>query len=295
MIECFAAMGTADVGTPDGTARLEAKRRRAEGMLRGRGRVVIALSGGVDSAALLVLAREALGAGSVLAATGCSDAVTPEDLADAAAVAAHLGVEHAIVRTREIERAGYRANAGRRCFHCRTELFEILKKLARDRGFSAVAYGAIVDDLGDDRPGMEAAADLGILAPLVDAGIGKDEARAIVRSAGVGVHAKPASPCLASRIPAGTEVTPERLDQVRRAEAGLRELGFVVFRVRHHGEIARIELGDGESRRLDDRGVRDEVVRRIRAAGYRYAALDLAGYVPPGPLYRIGPKRVSGQ
>lgn len=286
----------AEVGRPIPAAgNLEAKRLEAEALLRASGRVLVALSGGVDSAALLAVARGALGDGGVLAVTGRSDAVTDDEVADAAAVAAALGVEHLVITTNEIERAGYRENKGRRCFHCRTELFEQLARIASERGCDAIAYGAVVDDLGDDRPGMEAATRFGVLAPLLDAGINKDEARAIARQAGLPVHDKPASPCLASRVPIGIEVTPERLDRVRRAEAGLRNLGFRVFRVRHHGEIARLELDAGEERRLDDPSVRAAAVAAIKGAGYRWVALDLEGYRPGGGLYRIGPKRASGQ
>ena len=285
---------------PDGLA---ARRAGAVASMRRHPRLVVALSGGVDSAVLLALAVEALGAGNVVAVTGRSDAVTAEELDDAGRIAATLGVRHEVVDTREMERPEYRENSGDRCFHCRTELFEILNEFGRTQGIPAIAYGAIADDLGEDRPGMEAARRHGVLAPLLDAGLSKIDIRALAKVAGLHVSDKPANPCLASRIPAGTEVTRERLDQVRRAEAGLRELGFREMRVRHHGEIARLELGEAESARLTSEAFRSRVVTAVRAAGFRFVAVDLEGYRPSGgrsattdpELYSIGPIRESGQ
>lgn len=271
--------------------------------LRQRARLVVALSGGVDSAVLLYLALRALGRDDVLAVTGRSESLAENDLEDAMAIARHLGSAHEIVATRELEREGYRANAGDRCFHCRTELFEILLEIARTKGYEAIAYGAIVDDLGDHRPGMRAAAGLGILAPLVDAGMSKDDVREVARDAGLPVKEKPANACLSSRIPVGTAVTPERLAQVEKAEAALRDLGLTQFRVRHHGEIARIELDPEGERLLGDPSVRRRVVTGVRSAGFRFVALDLEGFrsgslnsEPAGPpLYRIRPTRDGGQ
>jgi pyridinium-3,5-biscarboxylic acid mononucleotide sulfurtransferase len=285
---------------PDGLA---ARRASAVSSIGRHPRLVVALSGGVDSAALLALAVEALGAGNVVAVTGRSDAVTAEEIEDARAIAAALGVRHEVVATREMERPGYRENSGDRCFHCRTELFEILDEFARSEGIPVVAYGAIQDDLGEHRPGMDAARRHGVLAPLLDAGLSKIDVRAVAKAAGLHVSDKPANPCLASRIPAGTEVTPERLDQVRRAEAGLRALGLLVLRVRHHGEIARLELGDAESERLTSEAFRSRVVAAVRDAGFRFVVVDLEGYRPSGgrvrtmppALYSIGPIREGGQ
>jgi uncharacterized protein len=279
------------------------KKQTVISLLRQHRNVVIALSGGVDSATLLAMACEALGREKVLAITGRSASVTDDDLRDASRIAQSLNVRHEIVDTREMERAEYRANAGDRCFHCRSELFEVLSKIALERGFEAIAYGAIADDLGDDRPGMDAATRLGIRAPLLEAGIGKSDVRTLASSFDLYVRDKPASACLASRIPMGTEVTLERLTQVGRAESALRTLGFLQVRVRHHGDIARIELGEGESDRLADPGVRAQVVRSIKDAGFRFAVLDLEGYRPGGVgpqragvgLYSIAPSRGGGQ
>jgi uncharacterized protein len=278
------------------------KKESAISVLREHRAVLVALSGGVDSAVLLAIACEAVGPDRVLAVTGRSPAVTKDELEDAARVARRLAVRHEVVDTFELERSDYRANAGDRCFHCRSELFEVLLKLGVDRGIDAVAYGAIVDDLADDRPGMVAAGKFGILAPLLDAGIGKSEVRTLANMFELHVHEKHANPCLASRIPIGTEVTVERLRQVEAAEAALRGLGFRQLRVRHHGQIARIELGDGEVWRLADPSLRSETIRQVKSAGYRFVVVDLEGYRSAGQaaepfdrLYSIGPSRDSGQ
>ena len=270
------------------------KKQRAISLLREHRTVLVALSGGVDSAALLAVACEAIGPERVLAVTGRSGAVTEAEIDDAREVARALNVRHEVVETFEIERAEYRANTGDRCFYCRSELFAVLSGMAAQRGIDAIAYGAIVDDLGDHRPGMDAARQLGVLAPLLDAGIGKDDVRALAIEFNLHVHEKPASACLASRIPIGVEVTPERLHEVGRAEAALRSLGFRQFRVRHHGEIARIEFGAGELERLVDPALRTEVVRAVKDAGFRFVAVDLEPYRQAG-LYLIEPSRVSGQ
>lgn len=264
--------------------------------------VLVAFSGGVDSALLLALSVEALGAERVLAVTGVSPSLASGELDEARAVARQLGARHEAVPTGEIERADYRANRGDRCFHCRSELFDILERVAVQQGLRQIAYGAIADDLGDDRPGMRAAGERKILAPLLDAGLTKDDVRALAADAGLSVREKPASACLASRIPVGTEVTPERLEQIDRAESALRELGLGQLRVRHHGDVARVELADKDLARLSDPEVRAEIARRVREAGFRYVSVDLEGYrtgsmnAPEGPeLYRIGPARESGQ
>lgn len=283
-------------------ADLLLKKEEVVGALRSHQTMMIALSGGVDSAVLLAVAREALGSERVVAVTGRSDAVTEEEVRDAAEVAAGLGIRHRVVRTFEMAREAYRANAGDRCLHCRTELFEVLGALAAEADGAKVAYGAILDDLGDHRPGMEAAESLGVLAPLLEARICKADVRALAKYYDLHVSRKPASPCLASRIPVGVEVTPERLGQIARAESEVRALGFRQFRVRHHGEIARIELGPGEADRLGDPALRAAIATKVRGAGFRFVAVDLDGYregslnpSSPAPLYSIAPKRDAGQ
>ena len=284
------------------TPELAGEKARSLELMRPYRSLMVALSGGVDSAVLLALAVEALGRERVLAVTGRSPSLPSYELEDALAVARALGARHEVVGTRELERAGYRANAGDRCYHCRRELFQALRSLAGSRGIEAIAYGAILDDAGDFRPGMAAAREFGILAPLLEAGIGKEEVRALAREAGLPVREKPASACLASRIPVGTEVTPERLAQVGRAEAALRELGLGQFRVRHHGEVARLELDPEGIGRLSDPALRARLVTAVKLAGFRFVAVDLEGYrtgsLNPAraePLFRIPPVRKGGR
>jgi len=286
----------------DERAKLADKREAALAILRRSGRLAVALSGGVDSATLLALAVEALGRESVLAVTGVSRSLVDEDLEDATEVARQLGVRHEVLETREMEREGYRANQGDRCYHCRSELFEGLLDLAGRLGFDAVAYGAIRDDLAEDRPGMRAASERKILAPLLDAGLSKEEVRVLAERAGLRLKDKPASPCLSSRIPAGTEVTEERLDQVRRAESVLRSLGFRQFRVRHHGDVARLELDPEGDSLIRNPEVQARVASGVREAGFRFVAVDIEGFrsgsVAAGAsvaTQRIDPARVGGQ
>lgn len=281
-------------------AELGARKAEARAIILAEGRVVVALSGGVDSAVLLSLSVEALGADRVVAVTGRSASLASSDLADARAVAASMGVRHQVVETQEMSRVGYRANAGDRCFHCRSELFSILDQIRCSLNAGRVLYGAIKDDEADFRPGMRAAQQHGVLAPLQMAGMTKADVRDLARAAGLNVREKPAGACLASRIPVGTPVTAEALAQVERAEAGLRSLGLGQFRVRHHGEVARLELdGVGEGL-LADPGLRNAAVQAVRGAGFRFVALDLEGYRagslnPTRLVQSIGPKRESGQ
>jgi len=280
---------------------LDIKKKEAIGVVRNAGPMLVALSGGVDSAVLLAIAREALGPARLLAATGRSPAVTDAEIADAAEVARRLGVDHRVVDTFELERPGYRANAGDRCFHCRSELFERMATLAGERGFSAMAYGAITDDLGDHRPGMEAARRMGVLAPLLMAKIGKSDVRRLASHYDLHISAKPASACLASRIPVGTAVSPRVLHQVAEAEAVLARLGFGRVRVRHHGDTARVEVDPPDLPRFQDPPTRDAVLAGLRSAGFRSVVVDLDGYrqggasAPAPRLHSIEPQPDGGQ
>jgi len=278
---------------------LLSKREFVTDRIRSYGSVLVALSGGVDSAVLLALSREALGPGLVRAVTATSASLSRHDLEDARRIARSVGVEHELVATGELGIPEYRANQGDRCFHCRNELFRSLRRIANDRGFSEIAYGAIHDDLGDHRPGMRAADVWGIRAPLLEAGLDKHDVRRIARSMHLPVDSKPAAACLASRIPGGTEVTAERLRAVEAAEEALRGLGLGQLRVRHHGEVARIELDPRDLERLADAEMRTRVVRAVKAAGFRFCAIDLEGY-RTGSTSRLGaagggPARSGGQ
>lgn len=240
--------------------------------------MLVAFSGGVDSAVLLALAVEALGRDRVLAVTGRSASLPPQDRSDAGEIAESLRVSHQEVDPGEMDRPEYRANAGDRCYHCRAALFDALDRIAADRGLGAVAFGAIADDQGDFRPGMRAAAEHRVLAPLLEAGLTKEDVRALAAGAGLRIKDKPASACLSSRIPVGIEVTTERLGQIARAETALQDLGFGQVRVRYHGEVARLELDPLGDRRIADPEVRRRVVDVVQAAGFRFVALDLEGY-----------------
>ncbi len=242
---------------PDPAGPLEAKRRSAIEFLRSRGRVVVALSGGVDSAVLLVLAVDAVGAANVLAVTGVSDAVIAEDVEDARSVAGLLGVTHEIVATREMERPGYRANSGDRCFHCRSELFELLRDLADRRGFGAIVYGVIVDDLGEERPGMEAARSLGVLSPLTEGGEHRQR-----RCSRLGENRRITNQ-RETREPMPRVAHPRRRGRDARAPGGRLEGGVRPSRPRFPGRAGAASWRGGPRRA---RGGRDaETFRRVAA------------------------------
>src|SRR5215472_10417676 len=256
---------------------LESKQARLEVELGAVPSLVVAYSGGVDSAYLAYAAHKVLGS-RMLAVTAVSASLSQHDRRQAEACAAELALPHEFVDTAEVSNSDYRANNPNRCFFCKDELFNKLDALAGDRGFSAVAYGVNVDDLGDWRPGQQAARNHKVLTPLVTARLTKPDIRELAGRAGVPVWDRPASPCLASRIAYGVEVTPERLSVVERGEAAMRALGFTRFRVRHHDRLARIEVDPDEL----PRALQPEMVRRFvetfKTLGFTYVTLDLEGY-----------------
>jgi len=258
-----------------GAARPESDLLCLEAIVSGYGPTLTAYSGGVDSTVVAVVAARALGA-AALAVTGVSASLSKFESTAAAHLAGELGLEHRVVDTDELSSAEYRANSGDRCYHCKTELFDRLTEIARQEGFSAVASGDNQDDLGDHRPGMRAGEERSVRRPLVEAGLGKERVRALARHLGLPNHDKPATPCLASRIPHGVSVDAGVLGRVERAEVVLRGLGFELFRVRHHGDVARVELPEAEMDRALAR--RKQIVGGLREAGYRWVTLDLAGF-----------------
>lgn len=249
------------------------------------GRLAVAFSGGVDSSLLLALACEALGPERVLAVTARSESLASDELAACRRVADALGVRLLLLATRELERAGYRENGPDRCYHCKSELFDrIDHEVLEAEGITAVAYGATADDVGDHRPGMRAAREHGVVAPLLEAGLTKAEIRALSAALRLETWDKPAQPCLASRIPYGEPVTPMKLRRIEQAEAILRGLGFTELRVRHHGgdddAMARIEVPLADLSMLLADDTREAVQRGLRALGFRYVVVDLEGFRP---------------
>ncbi len=256
---------------------LDEKLQRLRDTIAGTGSAVIAFSGGVDSTFVAAVAFDVLGDRAV-AVTGVSPSVPASEVDEARELARRIGIRHELIDTHEMERDGYVQNSPMRCYHCKTELYGLLERYAREHGYAAVLDGCNADDLGDHRPGRVAAAEHGVRSPLVEAGLTKAEIRALSKARGLPTWDKPAMACLASRIPYGTPVTVAALQQVGSAEAALRALGFRQLRVRHHGDVARIELEHEDMPLLLDPDRRAEVVRRVRAAGFRYVALDLAGF-----------------
>jgi uncharacterized protein len=258
------------------------------------GRLGVAYSGGVDSATLLAVAVRTLGADRVVALLGISPSLAASERALAHRVADNIGAEVVELETHEGARAGYVANGPDRCFHCKDELFSVISDSIVDTlGLVAVAYGENADDARrPDRPGSRAAAEHGVLRPLAAAGVGKEEVRALAHELGLAVADKPAAPCLASRIPHHSPVTAEKLRQVEQAEAAVRAVGVSDCRVRHHGEIARIEVPVDDLALVVER--REDVLRAVRSAGFRFVALDLAGIQSGAftlPLVQLGERR----
>jgi uncharacterized protein len=267
-------MSAAPIAVPESA---HAKAGRLEELLRQLGSVVVAFSGGVDSAYLAVMAARVLGA-RALAVTGDSASYPESHRQLALGVARDFQLTHEFVPTAELLREGYRQNAGDRCYHCKTELYGKLATLAVDRGFAAVVDGTNADDRGDYRPGRKAAREFGVRSPLDELGFTKDDIRALARARDIPVWDEPASACLSSRIPHHSEVTADKLAQIERAENAVRALGFRVFRVRHHDHLARLEVGGDELGRAQDPAMTARLSAALQSAGYDEVEVDPRGY-----------------
>lgn len=255
----------------------EAKLSDLRQILRGLESVLVCYSGGIDSAFVLAVAHAELGPRAI-GMTAVSPSLAPSEKEDAARIAQGLGAEHRFVESNEIERPGYVQNGPDRCFHCKSELYEIAEQKRAEWSLAHVANGTNTDDLGDYRPGLEAARAAGVKSPLVDARMSKSDVRAAAKLMGMDVWDKPAAACLSSRIPYGTSVTRERLSQIGGLEAELRELGFRQLRVRWHDQIARIEIALPELPRLLEPGIREAMLAAGKNHGFTYVTLDLGGY-----------------
>jgi uncharacterized protein len=250
---------------------------RLHRVLASTGGAVVAFSGGTDSALVAAVAARALG-DRALAVTAVSPSLPPGELREARQVAAVVGIRHRAVRTNEVRREAYLANGADRCYHCKTELYDVLGLVAAEESLPVVVSGANVDDLGDWRPGLRAAQEHAVRHPLVEVGFTKAEVREAARELGLPTWDKPASACLSSRIEHGVRITVEELSRVGRAERALKDLGFRQVRVRVHGDVARVEVEPADLARFADPVIRERAVEALKALGYRYVTLDLEGF-----------------
>jgi uncharacterized protein len=258
-------------------ASLQAKRDALYAHLRSLGRLLVAYSGGVDSAYLAWAAHQVLGE-QMMAVMADSPSLARAQMQDALAFAAEQSFPVEVIHTAELENADYQKNDAMRCFHCKDELFAVMERFTSEKGWQAVAYGVNLDDQGEWRPGQKAARQHGVAAPLLEAGLTKADIRQLARLAGLRVWDKPASACLSSRIEYGRPVTRETLEQVERGEDALRALGFRQFRLRHHGQVARIEIAREELGRALTMEMFERLSREIKACGFEFVTLDLEGF-----------------
>ena len=258
----------------------EKLKKRYEALKAGLGEMgslAVGFSGGVDSTFLLKVAHDLLG-DDVLAITVAAAVHPRAELAEARELASAMDVRHVVVEVDALSMAAFKTNARDRCYHCKLDVFTELQRLAAESGIPRVADGTNADDIGDDRPGLKAVEELGILTPLRDAGLTKADIRELSRELGLPTWDKPAYACLATRFPYGTEITAEKLDIIERAEAAVHELGFVASRVRYHGDVARVEVQPADIETAARPGTAAEIVRRLKKIGFQYVTLDLQGY-----------------
>lgn len=266
-----------DAEAAEGFAEASAKELALRELFRTMDCILVAFSGGVDSTYVAYVANEELGS-SALCVTGVSPSLASNQREEVASLVNRLGLRHEIINTEEMDDPAYTRNEGDRCYFCKSELYSKLAPLAGERGAAFVVDGSTTDDLGDYRPGRVAAGERGVRSPLVEVGMSKREVRIMSRRARLPTWDKPASPCLSSRLAYGTPVTIERLSAVDRGEAVMRVMGFREFRVRHHGELVRLEIAPSELDKALRREVVDELARRFRELGFRYVTLDMHGY-----------------
>jgi len=257
---------------------LDLKEARLRAIVRSFGTCIVAYSGGVDSALVLKIATDELGS-RALGITAHSASLSGDEAESARRCAEAMGARYEVIATDELADDNYRSNPANRCYYCKTELYGTLSALARERAIACVADGFNLDDAGDYRPGRKAAREHGVRSPLAEAGLAKDDVRALAKKLGLGVWEKPALACLSSRVPYGTPITAALLEQIDRAERAVLAQGISECRVRHHGDIARIEVPIHALERAIAPGVRDAIIAGVKAAGYRFVTIDLAGYV----------------
>jgi len=268
------------------------KEQNLREIIRSYGRCVVAYSGGIDSALVLRIAKEELGDGAV-AVTGVSPSLSSSELDHARGFAEALGVRHHCVDTDEFAVDAYLVNGKDRCYHCKSTLYRTVWPFARTLGFEFVVDGTNASDVGDYRPGTAAARELNVRSPLQDAGLTKADVRELALRCGIAFWDKPASPCLSSRVPTGTRITPEALAKIEAAERGLRGLGFHDVRVRYHGELARIELPFTHVSCFSEDSMRAAAVDCVKSAGFRTVTLDLEGYRPSGSVHLADERVIS--